>query len=433
MRRRFALLLAFSAIAAGAAPGRADLARLLDTDREAAEARVELVIGAQREILTSAFIFGDDPFTLTSLALLRDAARRGVAVRLLVDAQWNRVPAPVVAHLQAEGIELREFHRLRYDRISWILRRMHDKLLLVDGVDLVAGGRNVESPYFGFGRQIERRNYLDLDLQARGAVAGEARAYFERVWASRHVSPVVARAGPPEIAEAAARLDELYGWLEQQIAAARADPSRVPQTLAEVGPMRFLHDPIGKRGDSEEGVAPELLDLLADARESVLIESPYLIPTRGMREALLAAVARGVRVRILTNSLSTTDNLWAQAGYVGQRRELVAQGIELWEYAGSECLHGKAADLDGRTVVVGSYNLDPRSERLNSETGLVAEDEALAAELAGVFEEHLARAWRIDARGWPEGHDSPFPGVSGGKRFQLNVMRVFAPLIRGQL
>ena len=432
MRRRRAAV-AFAAAAVLAAPAHADLARLLDTDREAAEVRVELIVGARREILASAFIFGDDPFTLTSLALLRDAARRGVAVSLLVDAQWNRVPAPVIAHLQSEGIELREFHRLRYDRISWIFRRMHDKLLVVDGADIVAGGRNVESPYFGFGKQIERRNYLDLDLHARGAVAGEASSYFERIWASRHVSPVRTNASPSEVAAAARQLDELYGWLAERIAAARADPGRVPLPLAEVGPMRFLHDPIGKRGSSEEGVAPELLDLLADARESVLVESPYLIPTRGMREALLAAVARGVRVRILTNSLSTTDNLWAQAGYVGQRRGLVAEGIELWEYAGSECLHGKAAVLDGRTVIVGSYNLDPRSERLNSETGLVAEDEELAAELASVFEAHLASSWRIDARGWPEGHDSPFPGVSGGKRFQLNLMRVFAPLIRGQL
>jgi phosphatidylserine/phosphatidylglycerophosphate/cardiolipin synthase-like enzyme len=391
------------------------------------------VLGAEREILASAFLFGDDPFTLTSLALLREASRRGVEVRLLVDAQWNRMPRPVIAHLQSEGIEIREYHRFRFDRLSWIFRRMHDKLLVVDGVDLVTGGRNVESPYFGFGRQVERRNYLDLDLHARGPVAGDARAYFERIWGSRHVSPVRVRAGRDAVAAAAADLDRHHAWLAERIAAARADPDRVSQPLAEVGPMRFLHDPIGKRRRSAGGVAPELRDLLAGARESVLVESPYLILSRALRRSLFDAVDRGVRVRILTNSLATTDNLWAQAGYVGHRREIVAAGIELWEYSGPECLHGKAAVIDGRTVVVGSYNLDPRSEHLNSETALVAEDETLAAELAGVFEAHLAHAWRIDERGWPEGHDTPYPNVSRAKRCKLRWMRLLVPLVRGQL
>src|SRR5262245_27778600 len=91
-----------------ASPALADRVRILDTDREAAEARVEMVLEAREEVLASAFIFGDDPFTLTSLSLLRDAARRGIRVRLIPDAQWNRIPPAVEAHLLAEGIEIRE-------------------------------------------------------------------------------------------------------------------------------------------------------------------------------------------------------------------------------------------------------------------------------------------------------------------------------------
>jgi len=102
-----------------AAPVLADRVRILATDRQAAEARVEMVLSAREEILASAFIFGDDPFTLTSLGLLRDAARRGVRVRLIVDAQWNRIPRAVQAHLNAEGIEIREYHPFRLDRPLW--------------------------------------------------------------------------------------------------------------------------------------------------------------------------------------------------------------------------------------------------------------------------------------------------------------------------
>lgn len=391
-----------------------------------------MVLEAREELLASAFIFGDDPFTLTSLALLRDGARRGLRVQLLVDAQWHRLPRPVVAHLLAEGLAIREFHPFRFDRLGWILRRMHDKLVVADGRQLLAGGRNVESPYFGFGRQLRRRNYLDLDLQVVGDAAVEARDYFRRIWASRHVEPVRASATPAEIAAAARALDGHMAWLAERIAGARADPERRPPRFDEVGAVRFLHDPIGDR-KAAQGVAHELRDLLGAARESALIESPYLIPSRALRRSLLDAVARGVKVRILTNSLSTTDNLWAQAGYVGHRRDLVASGIELWEYAGPEALHAKAAVIDRRTVVVGSYNLDPRSERLNSELALVADDRVLAARLLAVFDRHLDSAWRIDARGWPQGADGPFPGVSRAKICQLRLMRLTVPFIKGQL
>src|SRR6185369_5644878 len=103
-----------------ALPAAADGVRILETDREAAEARVELALGARQELLVSAFIFGDDPFTLTSLGLLRETARRGVRVKLIADAQWNAIPRAVQAHLLAEGVEIRDYHPFRLDRLRWV-------------------------------------------------------------------------------------------------------------------------------------------------------------------------------------------------------------------------------------------------------------------------------------------------------------------------
>jgi putative cardiolipin synthase len=410
----------------------ADRARLLLTDRDAAEARVELVLGAEREVLASAFIFGDDPFTLTSLALLRGAARRGIAVKLLIDAQWNHLPRPVEAHLLAEGVEVRLYHPFRLDRLCWIPRRLHDKLAIADGERLITGGRNVESPYFGFGRQLERRDYVDADVLIAGAAAAEARAYFLEIWESREVRASRATASPEELAAAAALLDRHGSWLEARVRDALADPGHLPPAPAEVGAVRFLHDPVGRKGEAP-GVGERLLDLLDGAQESVVIESPYLVPSRAFRRGLRRALERGVTVRILTNSLVTTDNLWPQAGYVGKRKGLVRQGVELWELAGERTLHTKAAVIDGETVIVGSYNLDPRSEHLNSEVAAVLEDPGAAAELLAWMDAHLAASVRIDARGWPEGADAPFPGVPCAKVVKLRLLQLLAPLVKKQL
>lgn len=113
-------------------PATADTVRLLSTPLQSATARVDMILGARDEIIAEYFIVGDDPFSLTSLTLLRDAARRGITVKLIIDAQWNKMPKAVTAHLIKEGVELRIYHPFRPGRPGWFTRRLHDKLLVVD-------------------------------------------------------------------------------------------------------------------------------------------------------------------------------------------------------------------------------------------------------------------------------------------------------------
>jgi len=418
----------------GADVARADMACLLDTEWSAAAERARLVLEAERSIDVSVFIVGNDPFSLTSMALLRDAASRGIAVRLLVDAQWNKLPREIEAHLLDSDIEIRHYHPFRLNHPFWFTRRMHDKLMVVDGATLIAGGRNIESPYFGLGEQLKRRNYIDADVLVAGDSATIASVYFEQIWNSRAVRPL--RRNSRSLftaAQAEEELDGHFAWLEDRVAGVRgtseADP---PSSCQEVGPVRFIHDPPGKKG-SGPGVADALLELLDNAQERVVIESPYLVLTRNFRDGILRALARGVEVRILTNSLSSTDNIWPQAGYVGKRRWLAQQGVELWEYYGPESMHAKTAVLDGSLAVVGSFNLDPRSQKLNTELAVVIDDPMWAAALTATMDEHLVNSAQIGLDGRPIGYDKKYPKASRGKIWKLRFARLFAPFIRGQL
>lgn len=152
-----------------------------------------------------------------------------------------------------------------------------------------------------------------------------------------------------------------------------------------------------------------------------------------MQEGCPRGLGRGVHVRILTNGLGATDNLWPQAGYVGHKKDLVRSGVELWEYQGPECLHAKAAVIDGETVIVGSYNLDPRSESLNTELALVVRHRPLATEMRALMDGHLKKSARIDARGFPEGATETYPEVAQRKVWKLRLLRLLAPVVRGQL
>lgn len=394
------------------------------------------------------------------LALLRDAARRGVRVRLLIDAQWNRIPEALQAHLVAEGVGIREYHPFRPWKPRWWTRRLHDKILVVDGEHLVVGGRNIESPYYGRGREVGRRDYVDRDAYVVGASASKALAYFDAVWTGGRVRKTDLGPHAPSrlgrrcelrmteedrarcarlLREAREAIEEARLVLDAHRSGLDGDDlfrasERLPPAAAasEVGPVRFLHDPPeGKRAGAGIGLA--LLDLFDRAERRIAIESPYLVPSKALRRALERARDRGVRVRILTNSLASTDNVLAQAGYAGRKDDLVGLGVELWEFGGPESLHSKSAVLDDRILIVGSFNLDPRSEKLNSEVAVVVDDPASAARVLETMERNLTRSVRIGPAGKPTEGVERYAPVPGGKRCKLRLLRLVAPLIHDQL
>ena len=426
---------------------RADLYRLLEEHEDAAEVRVDLIRTARTTVDATYFIVGKDQVAHSFLAELRDASRRGVRVRLLIDAPFNAVPKPVQASMIGEGVEIKEYHPFRITKPGWFARRLHDKLLITDGVHLVTGGRNLEASYFGFAAEESGREYLDRDAYVRGASARHAQEYFDRVWDSREVRATslgrfdpdaLARASPRRRArlaariEAASRLLELHeDVLEDHGLADGAAPRRVPEAR-EVGPVRFLHDPVGRK-DGDEGMAPELFGLVEQARERVTLESPWLVPSRALRLAFDRALARGVRVRVLTNSLAVTDTLLTHAGYAMRRKRLARRGVELWEYAGPECLHSKTGVFDDHTVVIGSFNLDPRSEHLNSEVAVVIRDATAAAEALRPMDARLGSAVRIGPDGKPVEGAVQLPEVPWKRRLLFLLARVIAPFVHRQL
>jgi putative cardiolipin synthase len=381
MRRR-ALAVAFILLLSAGA--RADVVRILADDREAAQARVDLIRQAHDSIEVLYFIAKDDRMSLAMLQLLRDARRHGVRdVRMVIDGSFRRIPKAVLAHLRDEGVRVRTYHPFDLRHPTWMLHRMHEKIILVDGKRYITGGRNLAESYFGMGHDI---NYRDLDIYVDGPSAADAARRFEQVWDSRDVADLHGHVTPRARREAAQHLGDA---LEAMTRSGFLDlgPARDwDKDAIDVGPVRFLagHD-----------IGGDLADRIAAAKESVVIESPYFIPPRFLRELLLKKLAEGVRILVVTNSVRSTDGLLPQVGYLKYRGELARAGIDFREYKGPDCLHGKVIIVDGRVAMVGSYNIDPRSQYLNTEIMCMAENEELARELQRAIDGHIENAWTI--------------------------------------
>ncbi len=419
--------LALLVVAGLAAEGRADVLRILDDPREAAQARVDIIQQARVEIDAVYFLARNDRITLTALALLRDARRRGVGcVRLIVDANFQHIPRPVLGHLRDEGVEVRVYHPISLRHPSWLFRRMHEKFVVVDGERYIAGGRNLAESYFGLGDDV---NFADRDVYVDGPSAAETKRHFEALWSSRHVADLWTHVSVAERKRAGELLDEAArelvcdGFLELNTG---RDWSRGRKDIAAV---RFLHDSAGGGPQVTDGI----LEALRQATRSIVIETPYLVPSKELIELLEKKLSEGVYVLIVTNSLRSIDGVLPHAGYIKYRRRLIRAGIDMREYKGPDSLHAKSVVVDGRVALVGSYNVDPRSANLNTEVMCVADDEEVARELLEAIDVHVRNAWRVDHNGRPPREERAPMRVSIAKSFRAWAARLILPLIEGQL
>jgi putative cardiolipin synthase len=396
-----------------AAAGRADVVRILDAPREAMQARVDVIRQAKDKIGLLYFLARDDRITLGMLALLRDARRRGVSdVRVIVDGSFHRIPKAVLAHLGDEGVQVRVYHPLDLRHPSWLFRRMHEKVIVADGARYITGGRNLGESYFG----LARKNFLDRDVYVEGASAADADQHFEALWSSKHVAELRVRVSAEEKRQAEQRLGDV---IEEMKCSGLIELDTMRDWSAarsEIESVRFIHDHVGGA----------VLENLGSAKESIVIESPYFIPTKPIRDLLVEKLASGVRVVVLTNSLHSTDGLLPQAAYLKYRRQLARAGVDFREYKGPDTLHAKSIIVDGRVSMIGSYNIDPRSQFLNSEVMCVAEDEDFARELLESIDTHIANAWTVQ-------YAAPAPRISRATSLRVWAVQLLLPLIEPQL
>jgi putative cardiolipin synthase len=433
--------------ASSPAPGLSGF-RLLPLGTFSLDARVELSRRAQATLDLQYYHFASDRTGLWLLRALRDAAGRGVRVRLLIDDLYTGGADSLFLSFAAHrNVEVRLFNPFVVARgrgpvgrflaapFDWtrINHRMHNKLFIADGAMAVLGGRNIADEYY---LRRDSDNFIDVDALAVGAVLPELQSLFDMYWNSANVFALGTLAASPLNAVQLQRQFELATNAETTPPPSPLPASDVlgrPAIGGELdrgalalhwGPARaFADDPdkpmAGRAGGAlaPTSVTHNVYEAMRGATHSVMASSPYFIPGKAGMELIAGLRQRGVAVSVLTNSLASTDEPLVHLGYVRYREALLDLGVELHELShlrlkenmrmflyGARLgrLHAKTVVIDGRTSFVGSMNLDPRSATLNTELGVFIDSRELAAELEHLIEidrEHSAYLVRRTADG----------------------------------
>jgi len=407
-------------------PGESGVLGLSDP-RDAFAARVMLAAAADRSLDVQYYIWRGDTTGTLLLDALRQAAERGVRVRLLLDDNGAVGLDATLAALDAHpNFEVRLYNPFAqrkaralglltdFERVN---RRMHNKSFTADNLATIVGGRNVGNEYFGAGNATV---FADLDVLAVGPAVAEVSREFDLYWNSASAYPVASlvEMPPPAVAQALlARLQDAKDEPEAQdyIERVRAEPF-VPALIAGRLPLEWagaqvLYDDPAKTLDptlsTDHLLLGSLLRTIGSARAEFALISPYFVPGADGTAALAALARSGVEVRVLTNSLAASDVAAVHAGYAKWRVELLRGGVRLYEFkpsavaeaaragrravtgSSSAALHAKTFAVDGERIFVGSFNFDPRSARLNTEMGLVVASPQLAGKLSQGFKDEI--------------------------------------------
>ena len=368
--------------------------RLLRGGDEMFPAMRRAVAAARHEVWLATYIFHSDPAATQVAQALCDAARRGVQVKVVIDGFGSRATLPAMREmLCAAGVGVAVFRPI-HRWWNWLqpgqLRRLHQKLCVVDGEVAFVGGINIIDDRLDLGHGWGDEPRLDFAVELRGPVVAPVEQAGRAVWSRAHLGQdfrgefmSLARHAEP-MAHARRLLKRL------KMPSAKA----VKGTLADLPPVRaafVLRDNLRRRRTIERSY----IAAMRKARARIDLASPYFYPGGGFRAALRQAAKRGVEVRLLLQG--KLDYRIAGLAARTLYDELLAAGVRIFEYTPA-FLHAKVALVDDEWATVGSSNIDPLSLLLNLEANVVVRDPQFSGELGAEFDRAFAVSVEIDPK-----------------------------------
>jgi cardiolipin synthase C len=368
-------------------------------------ARVNLMENAQVSIEVAYYAIKKGYITDLLFGMILDAANRGVKVRILLDGIFHGFRFSLkdvqYALINHPNIEIKFYEPLNL-LLPWTWNnRLHDKLLIIDNKYAVIGGRNIGDRYFIQEGQKSATNDRDVliintdPMTKEGSVLNQMESYFNQVW--DHLITKVPSVKLSSRQQKKAK--EANKQLKQKLENLRKTDKKIFNNFYDwvnmslpTKKITFIHNPI-QRFNKEPWVWYDLTNLMKNSKTSLVIQSPYVIPTKPMLPYLKSLQVPPEKTTILTNSLASSANVAAYSGHIKHINGMVKKGMNIWEYQGEDSIHAKTFIFDDRLSAIGAFNMDSRSTFLNTESMVVIDSveftENLEKEMNHYFKKSL--------------------------------------------
>ena len=368
-------------------------------------ARVNLIENAHESIDVAYYAIHKGYITDVFLGMILDAADRGVKVRILLDGIFHGLRFSLkdvqYALINHPNIEIKFYEPLN-PLLPWTWNnRLHDKLFIIDHKYAVIGGRNIGNRYFiqeGEKSPTNDRDVLIINTNPKtkeSSVLNQMEGYFNQVWDH----PITKVPFNKLSSRQQKKAEKAKQQLKQSLENLRKTDKKIFNNFYDWEKMSlptkkiaFIHNPI-QRFNKEPWAWYDLTNLMKNSKKSLVIQSPYVIPTKPMLPYMDTLQIPPEKITILTNSLASSANVMAYSGHIKHINGMVKKGVNIWEYQGADSIHAKTFIFDNRLSAIGGFNMDSRSTFLNTESMVVIDSmeftESLEQEMNQYFNKSL--------------------------------------------
>ena len=372
--------------------------RCIDDNEEAFLWRLRMIGKAKDSIVLSTFDLRADDSGTDLLAALNNAAEKGVEVKLLIDGIYQQLFLNKSKEFQAlaarENVEVGVYNPVSPVGLFKFNYRMHDKYLIADNEMYLLGGRNSNDIFLGdktTGINVDRDILVYDTTKGKGESLQELEAYFQQIWKEdcvkikggrkKNSSEIsVAEEVADEVQENLSKYEKQYQSLESRYAALTEKYPDIEtynsweRDTIPANKITLVNN--GTHAGPKTPLVLQTIQYLAQDADNVTIQTPYVI-CNGYMYDVLTEISSHADLKIILNAVEKGSNPWGCTDYLNQKKKILKTGADVYELMNEHAVHTKAALIDDRLSVVGSYNLDMRSTYLDTELMLVIDSQEL--------------------------------------------------------
>ncbi len=357
-----------------------DSLRLLENEKVALQCKLDLILHATHSLSLSYYAINEDEVGLRYTAALCYKAQQGVKVKIIIEKSRSKITKSFVRLCKDYGIEIKYYNTFNFIKgiknFSWL----HDKLLVIDSSYTILGGRNLNDKYYP--NKQKRTELDDVETLIKGQAGADAHKYINHLFTSQFASDV----SVPRKEVDPVRYKKLKKTIDSNIVELRKITAKDWDSLLfPVSNVKFINDNYSKWPKTKR-ISDTILSSIKNTKKSFVAVSPYLIPPLRFMKQLKKANKRGVKITLISNSPQVSDAKIIAAAYMNDRRKYLKRNIKVYEYNGPKMVHDKIFLIDDSIAIVGSYNFDNISYRMNSEVIATIKDAAFGKKL----QQHIA-------------------------------------------